>query len=85
MFDDRFVHVNIVCFDVGCFYLQYEIYAPSPHLGKGALSPHDYYYYIYIIFCAHRQSLCRTRGIPCPYPTCVSNTWPTLSLSYMCV
>ena len=46
MFDDRFVLVNIVCFNVGCFYLQYEMYAPSPHLGKGALSPHYYYYNI---------------------------------------
>ena len=27
VFDDKFVYINIVCCDVGCFYLGYEMYA----------------------------------------------------------
>ena len=26
--NDKFVYINIVCFDVGCFWLEYEMYAP---------------------------------------------------------
>ena len=46
MFDDKFVSVNIQCFDVlkkeevfTFFYLQYQMYAPSARLRKGGLRP----------------------------------------------
>ena len=39
---NNYVYVNIVCFDVGCFYLEYELYAPVAHLRKGALRTHYY-------------------------------------------
>ena len=38
------VYVNLVGFDVGCFYLEYELYAPVAHLRKSALRTHYYYY-----------------------------------------
>ena len=42
--DDKFVYVNIVCFDVGCFSSTAKMYAPRDHLRKGAIRPHyDYY------------------------------------------
>ena len=44
MFDDKFVYVNIVYFDVSCFSLGYEMYMPMAHLRKDALRPHHYYY-----------------------------------------
>ena len=43
MFDDRFVYIETMCFGVGCFYLEYEMYAPRAHLKKGALRPHFYH------------------------------------------
>ena len=43
MFDDRFVSIEIMCFDVGCFYLEYEMYAPRAHLRKAALRPRFYH------------------------------------------
>ena len=50
MFGDKFVYVDIVCFKVSflfCFVfkLEYEMYAPSTPLRKGALRPHYYNYY----------------------------------------
>ena len=44
MFDDKFVYIDIVCFDVG-FYLEHEMYVPRVHLRKGTLRPHCYDYY----------------------------------------
>ena len=44
--DDKFVYVNIVCFDVVlcvCFLIECEMYAPRAHLTNGALIPHCYY------------------------------------------
>ena len=43
MFDDRFVSIEIMCFDVGCFYLKYEMYTPRARLRKGALRPRFYH------------------------------------------
>ena len=43
MFDDRFVYIEIMCFDVGCFYLEHEMYASRVRLRKGALRPHFYH------------------------------------------
>ena len=38
MFDYSFInYLNIVCFDVGCFYLEYKRYTPMAHLRKGVL------------------------------------------------
>ena len=85
----------ILCFNVGCFYLQYEIYAPSPHLGKRS-KPSLLFLLLYFVpivsLCVEHVAflvlilhVCLTRGIPCPYPTCVYNSWYSLSLSYMCV
>ena len=42
MFDDKFVYVNIVCFDgvflmVFCFVFCMKMYAPRPHLRKGVI------------------------------------------------
>ena len=45
MFGDKFAYVNIVCFVVSCFKLEYEVYVPRGHLRKGPLRPHYYYYY----------------------------------------
>ena len=32
MFDDKFVYIHIVCFDVRCFYLEYEKGRPETAL-----------------------------------------------------
>ena len=45
MFDDEFVYMNTVRFDIGRFYVEYEMYAPKAHLRKGSLRPHSYHYY----------------------------------------
>ena len=44
--DDKFVYVNHVCFDVGCF-LSLKFTQPRDHLGKGSLGTHCCYYYYY--------------------------------------
>ena len=44
MFYDEFVYVNIVYFDVSCFYLGYGTSMLRDYLRKGALRPHHYYY-----------------------------------------
>ena len=44
MFYDEFVYVNIVYFDVSCFYLGYGMSVLRAYLRKGALRPHHYYY-----------------------------------------
>ena len=55
-----------MCFNVGCFYLQYEMYASSPHLEKEALNPHYYYNNIlcpssvFVSNTWHSLSLCYT-------------------------
>ena len=36
---------SAMCFDVCCFYLEYEMYTPRAPLRKGALRPHNYYYH----------------------------------------
>ena len=53
MFDDKFVYINIVSFDVGCF--GYEIHVSRSHLRKGALRPHYYYYYYYYYYYHHHH------------------------------
>ena len=50
MFGDKFAYVNIVCFVVSCFKLEYEVYVPRGHLRKGPLRPHYYYYYYYYYY-----------------------------------
>ena len=45
MSDDEFVYMNTVRFDIGHFYVEYEMYAPKAHLRKGSLRPHNYHYY----------------------------------------
>ena len=44
VFYDEFVYVNIVYFDVSCFYLGYGMSVLRAYLRKGALRPHHYYY-----------------------------------------
>ena len=39
MFDGKFVHVNIVWFHVVFFQLEYEMYMPRVHIGKGCVTP----------------------------------------------
>ena len=50
MFDDKFVYIDIVCFDVGCFYLEYEMYVPRVHLRKGTLRLHYYLLIYYMLW-----------------------------------
>ena len=35
IFDDEFVYVHLVCFDVSCFYLESEMYATTVTFEKG--------------------------------------------------
>ena len=52
VFDDKFVHVNIVCFFLLFFFsfFVYEMDAPRAHLKKGAQRPQDDYYYSILSF-----------------------------------
>ena len=44
--DDKFVHVNTACFDVGCLSsIMKLMYAPKIHLRKGAPRRHYYHHH----------------------------------------
>ena len=34
MFEDKCVHINIVCFDVDCFSIEYEMYMPRAYFER---------------------------------------------------
>ena len=45
MFDDKFVYVNTVCFDVSCFNLRMKwTCSELINFEKGCSKPHSYYY-----------------------------------------